>query len=123
MTDSPYDHEQAERDYYDRESEKHIKGCLYSFKALAWITILFVIGMLLFGCASVQPPATTSIGTVITVDGERVLVTFPVVTGNYSDQAANWFYIPGHSYEVRDMYPDPCKDPKLEYNCFTKSRD
>jgi len=122
MTESPYDHEQTERDYYDRESDKRLKSCLFSFKAMAILILFFLLLMLLFGCSSVQPPATTSTGTVITVDGERVLVNFPVVTGSYSDQAANWFHIPGHSYKVRDMYPDPCKDPKLDYNCPSKSR-
>lgn len=113
MNNSHYDHEQDERDYYDRESEKHLKGCLFSMKALAVMTILFLLAIALFGCAPAQAPATRSIGTVIQVDGDRVLVTFPVVNKNFSDQAANWFYIPGHSYEVRDFYPDPAKDPNL----------
>lgn len=113
MNSSHYDHEQEEHDYYYRESKKRLKGRLFSLKALAILTVLFLIGMYVFGCAPAQVPATRSIGTVIQVDGDRVLVTFPVVNKNFSDQAANWFYIPGHSYEVRDFYPDPAKDPNL----------
>lgn len=109
----PEDHEQDERDYYDRESEKHLNSCLFSFKSLAVLTILFLIGYLLFGCASTGPRATHSVGTVTVIDGDMVLVTFPVATEGYADQAANWFYIPGHSYQVRDKYPDPDKDPAL----------
>jgi len=114
MNSSHYDHEQDERDYYDRESAKHLNGCAFSFKALAVLTILFLIGMMLFRCAPAQAPATLSTGTVIQVDGDRILVTFPVVNKDFSDQAANWFYIPGHSYQVRDRYPDPSKDPNLK---------
>nr|WP_287937758.1 hypothetical protein [Algoriphagus sp.] len=113
MNSSHYDHEQDERDYYDRESEKHLKGCFFSFKSLAILTVPYYLIMLAISCAPAQAPATRSIGTVIQVDGDRVLVTFPVVNRNFSDQAANWFYIPGHSYEVRDFYPDPAKDPNF----------
>lgn len=113
MVDNHFDHEQAERDYYDRESEKHLKGCLFSIKALALLTAIFLIGMMIFSCASQIQPATSSIGTVLQVDGDRVLVTFPVVTRELGSQSANWFYIPGHGYQVRDVYPDPVKDPNL----------
>lgn len=114
MTKHYHDHEQDERDYYDRESEKHLNSCLFSMKALAIMSILFLMGMMLFSCASAQPPATRSIGTVIQVDGDRVLVTFPVVNKDFSDQAANWFYIPGHAYRQGDLYPDPDKDPSIK---------
>ena len=113
MASSPYDHEQDERDYYERESEKHLKGCLFSVKALAVLTALYFLVMLAISCVASQPPATLSTGTVIQIDGDRVLVTFPVVNKDFSDQAANWFYIPGHTYQVRDFYPDPNKDPSL----------
>lgn len=87
------------------------------------MTLLYYVPVLIFigyffaafttSCVATGPVATLSTGTVIQVDGDRVLVTFPVVDKDYSDQAVNWFYIPGHSYEVRDLYPDPTKDPNL----------
>lgn len=113
MTDNPYDHEQDENDYYYRESEKRLQSCLFSFKAMAVMALIATLFMLFTSCASQLPPATSSIGTVLQVDGDRVLVTFPVVTHSLGSQSANWFYIPGHSYQVRDAYPDPNKDPNL----------
>lgn len=80
----------------------------------------FAISSMIGGCASVGPRATHSVGTVLQVDGDLVLVSFPVATEDYSDQAANWFYIPGHSYQVRDTYPDPDKDPSLQSWSSTK---
>lgn len=71
------------------------------------------LAQVFIGCASIGPRATYSVGTVLQVDGDLVLVSFPVATEDYSDQAANWFYIPGHSYRERDTYPDPDKDPNL----------
>lgn len=68
----------------------------------------------LVGCVSSRHPASSSIGTVIQVDGDLVLVTFPVMSKGYADQAANWFLIPGHNYFTGDRYPDPKKDPNLK---------
>ena len=84
-----------------------------SLQLIAWGIISFFLIGWAHGCASAQAPATRSIGTVIQVDGDRVLVTFPVVNKNFSDQASNWFYIPGHEYERGDRYPDPSKYPNL----------
>ena len=113
MNSSHYDHEQDERDYYDRESEKRLQGCIYSFKMMLILTGIFFVFMLLFGCVSAQPIATSSTGTVIQVDRDRVLVTFPLLTKGYADQASNWFFIPGHRYQIGDKYPDTSKDPNL----------
>ncbi len=114
MNNSHYDHEQDERDYYDQQSEKHLNGCLYDIKGLVVMIILFLIGMMISGCASVQqPPATTSYGTVIDVEGETIWVVFDVVNRKPGDKASNRFHIPGHRYSEGDYYPDPYKDPEL----------
>lgn len=114
MSDHYHDHEQDERDYYDRQSDKHLREIGYQIRFWALLTAILMIAMLIFSCKPAQMPATLSIGTVIQVDGDRVLVTFQVVNKDYSDQAANWFYIPGHSYQRGDTYPDSTKDPNLK---------
>lgn len=80
---------------------------------IGWVVISFLLTGWAHSCASVGPRATLSTGTVIKVDGDLVLVTFTVVTEGYADQGWNWFYIPGHGYQERDVYPDPKKDPNL----------
>lgn len=83
--------------------------------AIAILTVLAVsILIILTSCAASHPPASASVGTVIQVDGDRVLVTFPVLSKGYADQAVNWFVIPGHSYGTGDRYPDTSKDPNLK---------
>jgi hypothetical protein len=77
--------------------------------------LLSVIFLLLSRCKVKELPATTSIGLVISVDGDRVLATFEVVSEQRGSQASNWFYIPGHSYQKGDRYPDPAKDPSLRH--------
>jgi hypothetical protein len=109
----PEDHEQYERDYYDRESGDAVKGCMYALKIWAVAIILLTLAMLFFSCGPTERIASRSTGTVIEVDGYRVLVAFPVAYRNVGDQTVNWFYIPGHSYVVRDRYPDPSKDPSM----------
>lgn len=110
---SEYYNDQDERDYYDRSMMKAQKSCLFSFKALTVLTIIFFLLMFAFSCAGSQPVATLSTGTVYQVDGDRVFVVFKVVSRNYADQAVNVFYIPGHRYQERDFYPDPSKDPNI----------
>jgi hypothetical protein len=114
MTNHFLPQENENQPYYDRMQKKRSKDFAYTIKALAVLLALFILGMIITGCASASiPPATSSVGTVLQVDGDRVLVTFPVVTEKLGSQSANWFYIPGHRYEVRDRYPDPSKDPSL----------
>jgi hypothetical protein len=108
-----HENKQDEYDYFDHQEERKLKGCLYSFKAMSIITLIFLIGMMLFGCAAKRYPATTSVGYVISVDGDEVLVAFEVVNEQRGSQASNWFYIPGHRYQKGDRYPDPAKDPSL----------
>lgn len=114
MSEHYHDHEQDERDYYDRSFTRMDE---YAWWALRWMIKLIIpmllLSWLFFGCSSAHPIATESTGRVIQVDGERVLVTFRVVNKNYADQGVNWFYIPGHSYQEGDRYPDPKKDPSL----------
>lgn len=82
------------------------------------LAVWAVISWFLIGwtqsCVSSVPAATHSVGTVLQVDGDLVLVSFPVATRELGSQAANWFYIPGHAYQVRDRYPDWDKDPSLQ---------
>lgn len=112
-----HDHEQDERDYYEQMSFKRLDGCLFSFKAFLIAGIIFLLTMLFVGCSSAKLPATESIGTVISVDGDKVLVAFEVVSEQRGSQASNWFYVPRHSYSKGDRFPDPCKDPQLQKFC------
>jgi hypothetical protein len=108
----PEDHEQYERDYFDHEMEKVENSCLFSRKALILVLLLAILIAFLCSCASVKyPPVTAVIGTVISVDGDNVLVTFEVVNKAKGSQGSNWFYCPRHSYRKGDSYPDPDKDP------------
>lgn len=84
------------------------------FGIIAIAVMINIALVVLKSCVSSQAPATRSTATVVQVDGDRVLVTFQVVDRDFSDQAANWFYIPRHSYQLRDRYPDPDKDPSLQ---------
>ena len=109
-----HDHEQDERDYYERSFTRRYEYAWWVFRWMIKLIIpMLLLSWLFFGCSSAQPIATESTGTVIQVDGDRVLVTFKVVNKNYADQGMNWFYIPGHSYREGDRYPDPEKDPNL----------
>jgi hypothetical protein len=114
MNEHYHDHEQDERDYYERSFTRRHEYAWWAFRWMIKLIIpMLLLSWLFFGCSSAQPIATESTGTVIQVDGERVLVTFKVVNKKYADQGVNWFYIPGHSYQEGDRYPDPKKDPSL----------
>lgn len=110
----PEDHDDYEREYYERQLEKSRKSCLTSAKAaVVLIVILFLISWMT-SCVSVKyPPVTAAIGTVISVDGDNVLVAFEVVNKAKGSQGSNWFYCPRHSYSKGDRYPDPSKDQTL----------
>jgi hypothetical protein len=111
MSSDHYDHEQDERDHYDRENEKQLNSCLFSFKALAILTGLFLIGMLLFSCKAVEPPIAEPFGTVITVEYDVIQVAHAVVNKDPGSQLAAWYYCPGHAFKKGDMFPDFSKCP------------
>lgn len=83
-----------------------------------WAVISWFLIAWVQGCVSAEPVATSSIGTVIRVERDLVLVTFPVVNRKPGSQAANWFYIPGHGFQLRDRYPDPSKDPAFQIQSY-----
>ena len=100
MSEHYHDHEQEERDYYERSFTRRYEYAWFTIKLIVKLIIpMLLLSWILFGCVSSQPIATESVGTVIQVDGDRVLVSFKVVNKNYADQGVNWFYIPGHSYQ------------------------
>lgn len=114
MPEMHYDHEQAERDYYDIQNARKYRGCLTGFKTFLVLLTITMLALFFFsGCASTQPPATSSVGIVISVDGDRVLVSFEVMNEKRGSQASNWFYVPRHTYQKGDRYPDARKDPNL----------
>jgi len=84
------------------------------------LLIICLTVLILVGCRSNAILSTESMGLVISVDGDRVLVAFDVKTEEYGDQMVNSFYIPGHHYGKGDRYPDPCKDPHLFTYCSPK---
>jgi hypothetical protein len=101
------------QDYYSRQEKRRLEYSRFSFRAMIIISLIWILACLVFGCAPKQYPATSSVGYVISVDGDRVLVAFEVVTEQRGSQASNWFYIPGHRYKKGNKYPDPDKDPSL----------
>lgn len=102
----PQEHEQNERDYYDRENERKLNNCLFSFKALAVIASIVIILMLLFAC-SPKPYALLTEAIPMRQDGDRVLAVFQSVHGSPERYHAQWFYFPGfglidpHQYRIR----------------------
>ena len=106
MSENHYDHDQDERDYYDRESEKQLRSCLFSLKALAVITVLFIIGMLIFSCKSAEPPVALPYGPVISVQGDKIEVAFEVINKEPGSQISGWFYVPGHGFVKGNIFPD-----------------
>ncbi|WBL42361.1 hypothetical protein PBT90_00065 [Algoriphagus halophytocola] len=71
---------------------------------------LLLLAFLCFSCRTAkQPPVTTAIGTVISVDGDNVLIAFQVINKDKGAQGSNWFYCPQHQFQVGDKYPDPSK--------------
>lgn len=89
----------AERKRKDRNSLRLISGLLAI--------------VLLSGCQTLrhnlQPPVSEAIGTVISVEGDDVLVAFEVINKVKGSQATNWFYCPKHQFRKGDRYPDPAK--------------
>ncbi|WP_057935833.1 hypothetical protein [Algoriphagus resistens] len=109
MSEMHYD-DQKDQDYYDRQYQKQVKSCLFSFKMLAILFVLYIIGVLLFtSCKAIVPPVTVATGTVISVDGDNVLVAFEVINKAKGSQGSNWFYCPKHFFKVGDTYPDSAK--------------
>jgi len=109
MSSEHYDHEQDERDYYDRENEKNLKNCLFSFKAFAILPGLFFIAMLLFSCYSIQGPIAEPFGVVITAERDLIQVAHKVVNKDRGSQIVAAYYVPGHTYQVGDKFPDLSK--------------
>lgn len=58
---------------------------------------------------AIEPPVSEAFGTVISVDGDDVLVAFEVINKDKGSQASNWFYCPRHQFQKGDRYPDPTK--------------
>jgi hypothetical protein len=79
---------------------------LITFLLLTWLSVLQ-------SCKVAQLPITTAIGTVISVDGDQVLVAFEVINKEKGSQGSNWFYCPRHNYKKGDWYPNPDKDPSF----------
>lgn len=102
----PEDLDQYERDYYDRQSEKHLQGCLFSGKAWLIGTVIFLIGMWLFACGP-KPYALLPEAIPMKQDGDRVLGVFQSLEGSPERYHAQWFYFPGyglvdpHRYRIR----------------------
>ena len=109
MSSEHYDHEQDERDYYDRKNKENLKSCIYSFKALAILTGLFFIAMLLFSCASIQGPIAEPFGVVISAERDLIQVAHKVVNKDRGSQIVAAYYVPGHTYQVGDKFPDLSK--------------
>ena len=111
----PEDHEQYEREYYDRQLEQAEKSCLFSAKSLLMIIVILTLIACFSSCVSMKyPPVTVATGTVISVDGDNVLVAFEVINKTKGAQGSNWFYCPRHVYSKGDRYPDPGKHPNPE---------
>jgi hypothetical protein len=109
MSSRNYDHEQQERDHYNRKNEKNLRHCVYSFRFLLILTATILIGMLLFSCASIQGPIAEPFGVVITAERDLIQVAHKVVNKVCGSQIIGVYYVPGHTYEVGDRFPDLSK--------------
>jgi hypothetical protein len=109
MSSRNYDHEQQERDHYNRKNEKNLRHCISSFKFLLILTATIFIGMLLFSCASIQGPIAEPFGVVITAERDLIQVAHKVVNKVCGSQIIGVYYVPGHTYEVGDRFPDLSK--------------
>ena len=109
MSSRNYDHEQQQRDHYNRKNEKNLRHCVYSFKFLVILTATILIGMLLFSCASIQGPIAEPFGVVITAQQDVIRVAHKVVNRDCGFQIIGVHYVLGHTYEVGDRLPDLSK--------------
>ena len=82
---------------------------------IAWLMLALIF--ISFSCESLKPvmhaPVSEATGTVISVDGDNVLVAYEVINKEKGSQASNWFNCPGHQFQKGDSYPDSTKyNPK-----------
>tara|TARA_R110002020_G_scaffold475112_1_gene708602 strand:+ start:2409 stop:2771 length:363 start_codon:yes stop_codon:yes gene_type:complete len=114
MSEMHYDHDQSERDEYNQSVKNLRKGCFNSLKIFAVVVVILALCMWLFsGCeamkSAAEPPISEAFGTVISIDGDGVLVAFEVINKDKGSQSSNWFYCPRHRFRKGDTYPDPSK--------------
>jgi len=104
-----YDHDQREREFFNKEFNKTAAGCMRIIRIGFWILMVSAIIWYAISCKPISYPVTEATGTVISIDGDNVLVAFEVINKDKGSQGSNWFYCPKHTFKKGDRWPDPSK--------------
>jgi hypothetical protein len=76
---------------------------------LIWLVLILIF--FAFSCKSAQPPVAVPYGSVTSVQGDWVQVTYEVVNKDPGSLITAWWYCPGHRFARRDRWPDSTKYP------------